>query len=66
MKINTNSWNKFRYTIYAPGYDLLGRYFKEPRRRSIESIVSFTGLKVLADVDAGFYGNFRWIKLTKK
>ena len=47
MKINTNSWNKFRYTLYAPGYDLLGRYFKDPRRRSVESLDIKQGDKVL-------------------
>ncbi len=47
MKINTNRWNKFRYTLYAPGYDLMGRYFKDPRKRSVESLNIKPGDKVL-------------------
>lgn len=38
MKINTNRWNRIRYTLYTPGYDLLGRVFDESRKKSIESL----------------------------
>ena len=38
MKINTNIWNKIRYTLYTPGYDLIGRYFKNSRKKSIDSL----------------------------
>lgn len=38
MKINTNTWNKIRYTLYTPGYDLIARYFKASRTKSIDSL----------------------------
>ena len=36
MSLNTNTWNRIRYTIYQPFYDLAGRWFAVQRRRSIE------------------------------
>lgn len=47
MKINTNSWNKIRYTLYTPGYDLIAGFFKGSRRKSIESMDIKAGDKVL-------------------
>lgn len=47
MKINTNNWNKFRYTVYTPGYDLLARYFKQNRKMSVASLDVKNGDKVL-------------------
>jgi phosphatidylethanolamine/phosphatidyl-N-methylethanolamine N-methyltransferase len=47
MKINTNSWNKLRYTLYTPGYDFVGRIFKNSRKRSIDSAEIKAGEKVL-------------------
>ncbi len=47
MRINTNFWNKIRYTLYAPGYDLVADYFKESRKKSIESLQVKAGDKVL-------------------
>lgn len=47
MKINTNQWNKIRYTLYTPVYDLIARYFKESRKRSIDSLDIKPGAKVL-------------------
>lgn len=47
MKINTNAWNKFRYTLWAPGYDLVGRVFDDSRQRSVESLEIHPGDKVL-------------------
>ncbi|MHC1690710.1 MAG: class I SAM-dependent methyltransferase [Bacteroidales bacterium] len=38
MKINTNTWNKIRYTLYTPGYDLVAGYFKASRTKSIDSL----------------------------
>ena len=52
MRINTNKWNKIRYTLYTPG-------------RDFESIINKTRLTVVTDNDADFNGNFRLIKLTK-
>lgn len=36
MRINTNTWNRIRYSLYAPFYDLAARWFAAQRRRSIE------------------------------
>jgi len=36
MKVNTNTWNKIRYTIYAPFYDILVGYFTNTRKKSIQ------------------------------
>jgi phosphatidylethanolamine/phosphatidyl-N-methylethanolamine N-methyltransferase len=36
MNINTNTWNKIRYTIYAPGYDLAAWILRKSRRKAIE------------------------------
>ena len=47
MKINTNRWNRIRYTLYSPGYDLLAKYFRESRKKSIESLNLKPGDKVL-------------------
>jgi ubiquinone/menaquinone biosynthesis C-methylase UbiE len=47
MKINTNNWNKIRYTLYTPGYDLLGRIFSTSRKLSISKLNIKTGDKVL-------------------
>ncbi|WP_114778710.1 class I SAM-dependent methyltransferase [Botryobacter ruber] len=36
MGINTNTWNKLRYTLYLPVYDLVaGRVFAKYRKRSV-------------------------------
>lgn len=47
MKLNTNTWNKLRYTLYTPGYDRIAGYFKENRKKSIVSLNVSTGDKVL-------------------
>ena len=47
MKINTNNWNRVRYTIFAPGYDVLARYFDRSRKRSIDSLQAGSGDKIL-------------------
>lgn len=35
MRINTNRWNRIRYTAFAPLHDPIAR-FRTQRRRSIE------------------------------
>ena len=35
MKLNTNAWNRLRYTVWAPVYDLVGRLFDRRRRDSL-------------------------------
>lgn len=36
IKINTNAWNKLRYTLYAPVYDSIAEYFNQSRKKSID------------------------------
>jgi phosphatidylethanolamine/phosphatidyl-N-methylethanolamine N-methyltransferase len=37
MSFNTNAWNRLRYTLYLPVYDLVAdRIFRKYRKRSIE------------------------------
>lgn len=45
--INTNRWNRFRYTLYAPGYDLAGRIFSKSRNKSISELEISPGDEVL-------------------
>ncbi len=47
MNINTNTWNKIRYTLYTPGYDLIARFLKNSRKKSIESLKPKTRDKIL-------------------
>lgn len=47
MKINNNSWNKFRYTLYSPVYDKIVKVFKRSRKRSIDSLNIKSDEKVL-------------------
>ena len=47
MGINTNAWNKIRYTFYTPIYDVVARVFKESRKKSIDSLSIEKGEKVL-------------------
>jgi len=47
MKINTNTWNRIRYTLYTPGYDLLGRIFSASRNKSISQLQLKPGDNIL-------------------
>lgn len=47
MNVNTNRWNKIRYTIFTPIYDLVATYFNQSRQESISSLSIFSGAKVL-------------------
>ena len=38
MSINNNTWNRIRYTLYQPFYDLAGNYFNNYRQISIEGL----------------------------
>jgi len=49
MSINTNRWNRARYTLYAPFYDLIVRRLGEGRRRAIELLDVKPGERVLID-----------------
>lgn len=47
LRINTNSWNKIRYTLYTPIYDLIGNVFKKSRKKSIDALQIQPGDRVL-------------------
>lgn len=47
MKINTNAWNRIRYSVYSPFYDLIGGLFNDARRRSIALLRLQPGERVL-------------------
>ncbi len=47
MGLNTNVLNRLRYTLWAPGYDLVGRRFDRLRRRSIELLALKPGERVV-------------------
>lgn len=47
MRVNTNAWNKIRYTLYSPGYDLAARLLSNSRKKSIESLVINSNDKIL-------------------
>lgn len=45
--INTNRWNKLRYSLWAPVYDLAGRGFDRKRRESLQLLAVRPGERVL-------------------
>lgn len=47
MKINTNTWNKLRYTLYSPFYNVIGKVFSKSRRKAIGLLDIKPGEKVL-------------------
>ena len=47
MRINTNHWNKIRYTVFSPVYDLVAMWFSKYRKISIEQLDVQLGEKVL-------------------
>lgn len=47
MSINTNTWNKWRYTLYAPIYNVIKGVFAHSRQKSIEQLQGKPGQKVL-------------------
>lgn len=47
MTINTNTWNKIRYTIYQPFYDVAGGAFSEYREKSIDGLALMPEEKIL-------------------
>jgi len=49
VRINTNRWNRARYTLYAPFYDLIVRRLGRGRRRAIALLNVQPGERVLVD-----------------
>lgn len=47
MPINTNRWNRVRYTLWAPVYDLVGRGFDRQRKESLRILDPRPGESVL-------------------
>jgi phosphatidylethanolamine/phosphatidyl-N-methylethanolamine N-methyltransferase len=47
MPLNTNAWNRIRYTAWAPIYDRVVARFEPFRRSSIESLALVAGERVL-------------------
>lgn len=47
MTINTARWNRIRYTLYAPVYDRLTRYFQNGRWRAVELLAPQPGERIL-------------------
>lgn len=47
MKINTNTWNRIRYSLYTPVYDIIGKLFNNFRKESIENLKIKAGENVL-------------------
>lgn len=47
MSINTNRWNRLRYTLYAPFYDVIARRLNRGRRRAVELLNVREGERVL-------------------
>ena len=47
MKINTNNWNRIRYTLFLPAYDLVAKPFHKLRQRSIDLLAPQPDEKIL-------------------
>lgn len=47
MKIESNAWNRLRYTVWAPLYDLVGRRFDPLRRQSLARLGLRPGQRLL-------------------
>lgn len=47
MKINTNAWNRIRYTLYVPIYNLTVRALRADRQRAISALNLQPGERVL-------------------
>ena len=46
MKIESNAWNRLRYSVWAPFYDLVGRRF-DPYRRALARLDLQAGQRLL-------------------
>ncbi|HEX3008987.1 MAG TPA: class I SAM-dependent methyltransferase [Bacteroidales bacterium] len=47
MKVNTNRWNRIRYTLYTPVYDKAGKIFSASRKKAIADLNIKKGDRVL-------------------
>ena len=60
MKIESNDWNRLRYTFWAPVYDLVGSTFDPFRRRSLRLLDPRPGERLLL-VGAGTGGDLPYV-----
>lgn len=47
MNVNSNRWNRWRYSVYTPIYDVVGNVFRHARQGSIAQLDLHAGDKVL-------------------
>lgn len=47
MRIESNAWNRLRYSVWAPFYDLVGRRFDRHRRESLARLALRAGDRLL-------------------
>ena len=47
MELNTNRWNRVRYTLWAPLYDIAGRRFDGRRKASLNLLDLKAGERLL-------------------
>jgi phosphatidylethanolamine/phosphatidyl-N-methylethanolamine N-methyltransferase len=59
-KVETNAWNRLRYTLWAPVYDVVGRRFDARRRESLRLLDPRPGERVLI-VGAGTGGDLPYL-----
>ena len=58
---NTTAWNRLRYTLYAPVYDVVAeRAFRRPRREALSQVIWAPGMRVLL-VGAGTGLDLPWL-----
>ena len=60
MNVNSNRWNRLRYSIWAPVYDLVGGRFDEKRQESLRLLDAQAGERVLV-VGAGTGGDLPYL-----
>ena len=60
MPVNSNRWNRVRYTIWSPHYDLVGRRFDRCRQDAIRLLALQPGERVLV-VGGGTGGDLPYL-----
>ena len=61
MKINTNRWNKIRYTVYLPIYDAVASVFSGYRKQSID-LLKLTEKQRILIVGAGTGADLEYLE----
>jgi ubiquinone/menaquinone biosynthesis C-methylase UbiE len=60
VSVNTNAWNRLRYSFWAPLYDLVGRRFDAHRQASLRLLDPKAGERILI-VGAGTGGDLPFV-----